>query len=225
MTRAKEWIEDNIPQGSFIALEYHSPQFFNPLIYWDLSQEARDQIREKEQWLPFFAIQHIPMFSVKPELSAVYYDMALFEPADVIITSSIVKSRYLKEPTRFRRQLAFYNSLESTYDKIAEFQPDVGPGPVLSVYKNPRHEVPFGKRAAVVTPPEVKSSIEQPAAQEGSFYLTYGLNYETFGFFEAALLCYERGLRIRNAAPNVRKLLINGANRCVELLGRDKEAE
>ena len=41
------------------------------------------------------------------------------------------------------RQVAFYDGLESLFQKLFEFRPQDQPGPTITVYKNPMHIIPF----------------------------------------------------------------------------------
>ena len=54
----------------------------------------------------------IPMYSIRPEGTAAFYDLRHFLGYDLIVTSGAVRNRYLAEPARFPRQVAFYADLE-----------------------------------------------------------------------------------------------------------------
>ncbi len=223
-TRAREWIEKNSAQWSLIALEHQGPDFFSPLVFWDQSREVQRYIRETGVGPPLFATLQIPLFAIQPEMSAPFYDLHLYDGADYIITSSSVRNRYLGEPARFARQCAFYDSLDATFEKAAEFLPGRGPGPVVTIYRNPAHRAPFGKRTPASGPAEIQSSREQPAGQEGFFYFNLGLDYETFHFYPEALSAYEIGFAFSKLPSDVYVFLARGIHRCLLTLGKNDDA-
>jgi len=145
-TEAREWMEANVSPGSLIASEFYAPEFFDPLMFWQLDNAARDRIREREAVPPFFATLQIPMLSVRAERAAVFYDIDLYRAADVVVTSSAVKERYLANPLRFATQVAFYDSLDAQFERWAKFVPDGGTGPELTIYRNRSQDAPFGSR-------------------------------------------------------------------------------
>jgi len=70
-----------------------------------------------------------------PERSAFYYDLRLYRPYELFMTSSAVRGRYLADPERFRRQLEFYADLDRYGDTIQVFSPsDTVRGPELVIY-------------------------------------------------------------------------------------------
>jgi 4-amino-4-deoxy-L-arabinose transferase-like glycosyltransferase len=224
-TRAREWIEENAPQWALVALEHHGPEFFSPLAFWDQSREVQRYIRETGVGPRLYATLQIPLFAIKPELSEVFYDLGLYEDADYVITSGSVRNRYLAEPERFARQCAFYDSLDANFVKAAEYLPGDGPGPVVTIYRNPAHSVPFGKRAAASPPADIASSRENPAGQEGFFYFNLGLDYETFHFYPEALASYRTGFGFGNLTPEVYVFLARGIHRCLLTMGMTEEAQ
>jgi 4-amino-4-deoxy-L-arabinose transferase-like glycosyltransferase len=223
-THAREWIEKNSAQWSLIALEHQGPEFFSPLVFWDQSREVQRYIRETGVGPPLFATLQIPLFAIQPEMSAPFYDPRLYDSADYIITSSSVRNRYLGEPARFAGQCAFYDSLDATFEKAAVFLPGRGPGPAVTIYRNPAHRAPFGKRPQVTGPAAIRSSRENPTGQEGSFYFNLGLDYETFHFYPEALASYQLGFGFRNLSADVYVFLARGINRCLMTMGKTEEA-
>ena len=85
---------------------------------------------------PFVHMLHIPMYSVRSELAAYYYDLRNFVAYDWIITSGAVRNRYLREPRRFPRQIAFYELLDELADPAWSIRPrGTARGPALDVYR------------------------------------------------------------------------------------------
>jgi hypothetical protein len=221
-TEAREWMEANVLPGSLITAEFYAPEFFDPLVFWQLDKAVRDRIRERETVPPFFATLQIPMLTVRPERTAVFYDIDLYRAADVIVTSSSVKERYLADPQRFSTQVAFYDSLDARFDKWIEFVPDGGAGPVLTVYRNPEQDQPFGNRSDATDPLELGSA--QPSGSEAFFYYTMGLNYETYRFHESAFVCYRRGVLRPSPQRGVYGDLALGVYRSLLAMGRREDA-
>jgi hypothetical protein len=95
----------------------------------------------------------------------------------------------------------------------------------VTVYRNPAHSVPFGKRAAASPPADIASSRENPAGQEGFFYFNLGLDYETFHFYPEALASYRTGFGFGNLTPEVYVFLARGIHRCLLTMGMTEEAQ
>ncbi len=190
-TEARLWVESQVPTGVFITTEWLGPEFLTPTVLWSLETELRNKVAN-ESGRPLYAVQTIPLFQVVPERASPYYNHDLYRMADIFITSSAVRSRYLKEATRFPLQIAFYDTLEAHFDKIAVFESDGGSGPVISIYKNPTFGTPFAGRDSVAGPVPLKGLRKMNiTGEEAFFFYTLGLNYQAFGFFELALESYE----------------------------------
>ncbi len=220
---AKEWIEANIPGGSFILAEAYGPELFSPEILAELNPDLRKAVLERVADTPHYAVQPLFMFQVKPERSAVFYDISLYEVADIVITSSAVRSRYLAEPTRFQRQVAFYDSLETRFERLRSFHPHGGPSPILTIYRNPEHKIPFAGRGEEDEPPLLHHPPETATGLEELFCYNLGLNYEMFGYARQALKCYENGFRYPIRRNKIFQRLVLGKARCLVLLGRREE--
>jgi hypothetical protein len=164
------------------------------------------------------------MFSLKPERSEVFYDISLYGIADFVVTSSMVKTRYLKEPDRFRRQISFYGELEREFERVKEFLPDGRPGPAVTVYRNPRQRVPFGGRGQVRPPPVLRHEGTMYSGSEELFYKNLGVNYEVFQYYREALAAYELAFEYPIVRPDVLNLLVIRKTLCLVALGRDREA-
>jgi len=191
-TEAREWMEEQLPAGSLIVSEFYAPSFLDPLTFWQLDQPVRDRIREQGNAPTFFATLRMPLFTVQPENTAVFYDIDLYRAADFVVTSSPVKGRYLADASRFSLQVAFYDSLEAHFDTIIEFVPEGSIGPGLTVYQNRNHSKPFGSRAEQPDVFELRS--DDIVGGEDFFYYNMGLNYEAYGFYDNALASYRHGI-------------------------------
>lgn len=223
-TEAKKWIETKIPSGALFVVEHYGPQLFGSKNLWLLEPDVRKHILGQKTRPPIYAVQRIPLLQTKPERSAVYYDLSLYEIADFVLTSGAVRSRYLKEPSRFRSHVAFYDSLEVLLEKVYEFRPDGGTGPIVTIYKNPRQRIPFARRGSVQGPHVLKPSPSLEPRAEEFFYENLGLNYETFGYLEEALTSYELAFQYPIVKPAMHKNLVLGRTRCLMALGRSEEA-
>jgi hypothetical protein len=218
---AKKWIEANVPPGSFILTEHYGPELFGPLASRQLDEDVRRELLERDA-MPYYAVQMLPLMQTRPDGSAPYYDLSLYDDADLVITSGIVRGRYVHDAQRFQRQVAFYAALENRFEKVVEL-PDSGmTGPVISIYRNPRHATPVGGRGEVAGPRAVAAP---PARERGIsrgeevFYDNLGLNYEAFGHHEAALAAYELAFRYPITMPPLYATLVMGRVRCLLALG------
>ena len=223
-TEAKRWIEENIPWGAMIAVEYYTPRFLKPSDIWREESDVRERIENSPDGPPMYAVQRIPMFQVQPERSEVFYDLSLYENVDVIVTSSGVKSRYVQDPERFERQVAFYDSLEKSFHKIKEFVPSAPSGPMITVYTNPKQSTPFGLRNVVTAPPDPRPAPGHMTGAEVDFLINYAMNFETFGFWVAAVSCYEPALHYPYITGEEFQSCAIGVTRCLETLGKKREA-
>jgi hypothetical protein len=221
---AKQWIEANVPEGVFIAMEAYGPELRGTEWLRSMGQERFRLLEGRGYTPPVYAIQNIPMFQVNPDRSTHFYELRLYDMADLIITSSSVEERYRQEPDRFHRQLAFYEALETHFIKLQEFSPGSGSGPHLSIYKSPRQRPLFAAREVVADPNLEPLERGQLSGGEAFFCYTLGLNYETFRFLDPALLAYARGLQYPTSRPRVRASLSLGVAHCLVGKGRANEA-
>jgi len=225
-TEAKRWIEANIRPGSFILEEHYGPELSGPLASRRLDEDVRRELRERRD-TPFYAVQMLPLMQVRPNRSAAFYDLALYEDADVVITSSTVRARYVRDPDRFPSQVAFYEDLEGRFAKALESSPTGKTGPAIAVYVNPDCTVPFGERGTVEGPRAVAAPDEHErdiSRAEEFFYDNLGLNYEAFGYPKEALAAYELAFRYPITTPPAFRSLVLGRVRCLLALGRPAEA-
>lgn len=220
--QAKAWVTAELPPGSLIVTELTGPSFLSPASIWTVDRDLREHLMRLGIEKKMYAELLIPMFQVHPEQSAAFYDLALYRDADVIITSSTVRSRYEKEPHRFPRQMAFYESLDARFRKAATFRSPDGDGPTLVLYQPSRPEPPFLRRSTLHPPPPLRD-VTTWTGREAPFYQTMGLNYETYHRYAPAVTCYEEGL----ACPlpeGIFPQLVLGKTRCLLKLGQGAAA-
>jgi hypothetical protein len=122
-TVAKEWLIENVPTGSVVALEQGSADF-----------------RGANPTAGGFYVIDIPISVLSPELSDAFYDTTWYTGADFVVLSSLVGDRFRGEPERFSVPNAFYAWLHARWRSI-----DLGTrptrGPVIEVIGNPEPEV------------------------------------------------------------------------------------
>lgn len=221
-TKAREWIVSNIPSGCFLVMEAYTPQLMGAPEVALLDSDIREKVLERMSGIPNYAIQPIPMFQVQPERAEIYYDPSLYDDADVIVTSSSVRSRYEREPERFRAQLLFYRKLEKDFRKVIEFVPQDGAGPTLRLYRNPLHTVPFAGRKRLSGPRDLGDTQQKAIGSAEYFYSNLGLNYEAFRFYKEALACYTIAFKYPVVRPKNFIKLVLGKTRCLmRLEGRE----
>ena len=161
---------------------------------------------------------------MQPERSAPFYDISLYRDADVIITSSAIRSRYLAEPARFARQTAFYDSLETHYERLQTFHSNGKTGSTITIYRNPRTTRPFARRATVSHPARLVGLMPEALRAQQRFYSELGLNYETFGHYAQAVTAYEIPYQYPSLSPAFHRSLANGIVRSLLALGKKVEA-
>lgn len=216
--RALSWVEASLPAGSLIVTEAYGPPVRTTQEQLRLRPEILVGVRRALSDRPVYAVVTLPLSQVHPETSAPFYDLRLHRDADAIIVTDDVSSRYAADPTRFPRQNAFYDSLESRFRRVREIPG--GPGPRIRIYVSPVDRPPFAKRP----------SVEGPAAEQGDggglkpgFHFDVGFAYETGGFFPEALTAYALGLKSPLFSPGVFGRLSMGTGRCLARMGRAEE--
>jgi hypothetical protein len=220
-----EWIEANVPSGSYIVTEPYGPELFPAGVLLQIQPGARQKVMDHFSNRPLYPILILQMFQVKPEESAVFYDLALYEYADYIITSSAVRARYERAPERFPVQVAFYQQLDREFIKMQEFRDRHGVGPTQTVYRNPAHALPYAKRQIVAAPPRFDSSKGKPTGSESRFYFDMGLNYELYMHRPEANRCYELALETAARPGLVSILVIRNTSVLVEMNKYDEVLE
>src|SRR5262249_43161535 len=76
-----------------------------------LSARQRERLRERESDHSYL-VDYIPMSTIAPEQTAVYYDLRHYLRYDFILVSQAVRGRYLAEPARYPAQVRFYQDLD-----------------------------------------------------------------------------------------------------------------
>jgi 4-amino-4-deoxy-L-arabinose transferase-like glycosyltransferase len=223
-TEARMWITTHVPSGSLIVTETLGPNLLDPLHLAPLEPELRARILKSEAQGVFYAVQVIPMFQVGPERSEAFYDLGLYEVADVIVTTSQVSNRYRDDPGTYRRQVAFYDSLGTRFEKAAEFRSPAPGARVITLYRNPRQSVPFANRRPVQGPVALRPASSQETGEETFFYYNLGLNYEAFGFLNEAVSSYSQALQYKRWRPRAYGSLVLAMTRCLFALGRPEDA-
>ena len=224
-TLARRWIEQHVPHGAFIVVEPYGPELTTIIDVNQWPQDLGDRIREKRPDMPVYPVMIMPMYQVRSENSAIFYDLSVYDRfADVVITSSSVASRYRKNPQLYAPQVAFYDSLEARWTKRKEFGPDDGSGPRIAIYTNPRQELPFAQRPAMLPPPPLRLAPDLLPGSFTAYFERLGFDYEGYGFHDAAVAVYVMGLRYRDQPADARRALFLGAIRNSLRAGRDGQA-
>jgi 4-amino-4-deoxy-L-arabinose transferase-like glycosyltransferase len=224
LTEAREWIEQNAPVGSFVVSEYHGPEIRSFHSLEPFTGRIRQRILEEMSEAPLYAVLHLPMFQVEPERSEAFYDISLYDAADYMITSSMLRARYEKNPARFRQHLIFYSDLETHYEKVKTFEPRRMENPVLTVYKNPHSEIPFCGNRNVSGPCAVNPSLQAAKGSKADFYYRFGYNYEFCGHFARAIECYRLAFSDRDFKPSTYSKVVFGTVRCLTAMGANAKA-
>jgi hypothetical protein len=218
---AREWIEANAPAGALVLTEAYGPPLLPSVWRWTTAPDLWEEILARRGERPEYAIQHLPMFQVRPERSTPFYDPALLADVDLVVTTADVGDRYRREPTRFPRQLAFYRHLEENLTPVHAV-PAVGssgesPGrPAMTVWFNPAQRRPFGWREEVDAPPEMRVPPGERSGSESEFLIELALNYETMGFVAAAREIYGNASRYpRRPGRQLERKLVTGLSRCL----------
>ncbi len=201
-TEAANWIDANIPHGAFILTEHYGPDFIAPPLLMQFDPSLRVQVLQRMGGRPVHAVQRLLMFQTQPEESAPFYALALYPCADYVVTSSAVRGRYEREPSRFPEQIRFYERLDSEMRTVQEFAPPSGDGIRLTVYRRPSRSTPFSLRDSIPPPPTLPPKAGSPDRQ-ASFYYDLGANYAFFGFHREAYVSYIRALDRRPGDPRL----------------------
>jgi hypothetical protein len=167
------------------------------------------------------------LFQVGPERSGPFYDLQLYPMVDVIVTSDAVRSRYLNDRTRFAAQLAFYDSVERRFTRVADFP--AGPaarGPRVTIYRAANAGAVFGQRESVAMPRPLPAPAETFAVGEGAhFFYEMGQNYEEYRFGPGALRAYELAEQLPMEGRAGLFPAVSGAHaRCLMAMGLREDA-
>jgi hypothetical protein len=218
-SQAREWIEKNIPAGSFIVTEAYGPHLYGPHMIWRLDDDVRRRVFQANSDRPYFAVQELPMYQVDPERSGVFYDHDVLAMADVVVITDAVRERYRRDPIRYSRQVAFYRNLENAYDLVKEWDGPNG----IRIYRSRVHARPFVSRQPQAPPPLREGLETAPGGQE-RFYFQLGMNFEAFNHYRTAYQCYENAFRYSVSAPIMVADVALGMARCLDAMGRRETA-
>lgn len=222
-TAARRWIEAHVAPGSLIVSEPNGPDLLDAIRLRGMPAALRDRVVSSTQSNRVYAVQTLPMYQVRPEQSAPFYDAGLYEAADIVVTASTVRRRYQQEPDRFPRQAAFYDALDQHMEKAWEFAPDASDTPIVTIYRNPRQTVPFARRPTVLAPRPVPRPDARETMGESYFYYNWGVNLETFGQGDAALAAYRLALDCSIWQPGLYGNVVLGVARCLRASGQGAE--
>ncbi|HEX5130959.1 MAG TPA: glycosyltransferase family 39 protein [Candidatus Krumholzibacteria bacterium] len=193
-TDAAEWIEQNLPTGSFILVENQGPEFLSPVTIMQLDPGLREAVLEKTAARPLYAVQLLPMSQTSSEQSGPFYSMGLYPDADYVVTTGAVRDRYEHEPARYARQVEFYRQLDLGMQKLKSFEARGGDAVGITVYRCGQHDAPFGARKRATAPPRLPDSALASGRAGASYYFQLGANHEYFGHDHEAYVCYIRAL-------------------------------
>jgi hypothetical protein len=224
-TLARQWIEDNVAGGSFVVVEPYGPEILGIIDVGQWAPDIRERIRASRPDMPIYALLVMPMYQVRSENSAIFYDLSFYDRvADCFVTSSSVGSRYRKDATLYAPQVAFYDSLAARWTKVKEFGPQDGSGPRIAIYRNPAHATPFSQRRPQAPPPPLRVAPDLLPGSFSAFFERLGFDYEGYGYNDAAVAVYRMGLRYADQPPDARRGLFMGAIRNSLAAGRVEHA-
>lgn len=137
-TLAKEWIDENLPDKSTIAMDTIYGYFLDPFYLPSLRKATGADDPEKGFYLlPWSKISEMTPHEDSEKFLADWKERGI----DYLIISSLVYGRYFSESTEELRPgvkdvQADYNFFEGNFKLLKEFSPDgVRPGPVIKVYQ------------------------------------------------------------------------------------------
>jgi Dolichyl-phosphate-mannose-protein mannosyltransferase len=138
---ARKFILDSLGPGQpVIAMEAYTPQLQDDIRrelhlsdnYQLLSDSQKNRVRLEER----IQVEYIPMYSVRVELAAYYYDLRHYQPFTHLVVSSAVRRRYLDEPERFPNQVRFYADLDRYATLVKRFSSADGmSGPEILIFE------------------------------------------------------------------------------------------
>ena len=199
---SRRWIESHLPPGSHIASELYGPDLLSPIRLLTAEGDVLAQIAARTPSRPLYAVQTVPMFVMAPERSTKFYDLARYARADAFVVTSAIRERYRGDSTRYAVQLAFYDSLEAHWPRVASFVPrEGGPGPRIAVHRNPAASVHFAARGGDPSADSAVATTDPLTGVEAYWYLEQGLAMELAGYDRAAEESYSLALRFGRSEP------------------------
>jgi 4-amino-4-deoxy-L-arabinose transferase-like glycosyltransferase len=214
-TTCLRWIEVNVPAGALIVTEPYGPPLKPPAFLWELDPAIYGPVKEQLEQRPRYAVTRVPMFQVQPERSSIFYDIDLYRDADLFAVTGSTRNRYIRDPERFPRQCAFYDSLQVYFEEVQQFEQRSG-GPTITLFRHRRHRVPFAQRP-VSGPRSLPPESALPASVRASYYYQTALNYESAGHFEQAVAGYQLALP-HLTSPHPYRQVCFGMTRCLSAL-------
>jgi hypothetical protein len=140
---AHRYFEQN-PRGRQVAIAAEVLSVSLPTTRWaqDIDRATLAMLtpaqRQRLLGRPIYDVTYMPMYAVKPELSAFYYDLRHYVGFDDIVVSDAVRGRYLADSVRFAPQVRFYRDLDTMTRMAARFAPgESARGPEIRVYEVP----------------------------------------------------------------------------------------
>ncbi len=110
-TVAKQWVEENLPDGAAIIYEEYTPQL-----------HIRPEKNFKLQFLGWRRAATIPLRALQANF-------------DYLIITHSFKDRYYNEPQKYPAEIAWYEALKRTGRLIKTFDDDKLPGPTIEIYR------------------------------------------------------------------------------------------
>jgi hypothetical protein len=130
-THASEWIEENIPRGSRLAIETPGPRL--SVTDFQLYVAFRGKLQTiPDPW------GHYRLGEVK--------DVAVLveEEIDYVVINSNTYGNYRRVPHIYPEEYAFYLNLDRQGELIREFLPEGNPGPEIKIYTLPDGDIKTG---------------------------------------------------------------------------------
>lgn len=159
---ARNWIESNLSPASIMVTEEYGPVLLSDSSKWTILQNkncksVRPDIVTSFYERPTFKVLSIPiavsgsmavvdpedgrrrpLFSHVSDFSGCFYDPGVFVGVQYFISSGGVRKRYLEDPTRYTKQVAFYSWLETHGNLERVFSSGGGTsGPEIRIYTLP----------------------------------------------------------------------------------------
>jgi len=138
---AAEWLKSNMDRDEeTLVTERYGPELIRDqrqLLSHDPAF-ARMTVDQQQRLLdrPFYRVLDIPMYAVRTELTAYYYDLRHYLAYDWLLTSGAVRNRYLGHSEEFPRQTAFYELLDQLATPAWSIQPrGDARGPTIQIYR------------------------------------------------------------------------------------------
>ncbi len=143
-TDAKEWIEQNVAPGSYIA-----------------TGPFGIQIPETT-----YHVLYIPFLILDVAGVAPFYDTRWYEDFELLIASDYDYDRYAQEPKKYADFLPYYDSLKTHWSLLAEIKPaENQQGPTIWFYTYPRTE-----RKEMFDPAMIERLHDTPESSKVSYF-------------------------------------------------------